>query len=160
MIYLWAKQHSSWVLYWWNLIEPLDVCWWHLRVLSKCMWVAKYTRCVSGLCRIAWMQHNCLRDVWDQESKKHGHPVAETGGQSVKSVTHYKYLGIVLDTELSDDRHSETTGASGLYRLQEVSREFLFPMFERSEKCIFSFCSFCTFMYASQLWCNFRKADT
>jgi len=26
------------------------------------------------------------------------------GGQNVKSVNHYKYLGIVLDAELSDDK--------------------------------------------------------
>ena len=102
MIYLWTKQHSSWVLYWWNLIEPLDVCWWHLCVLSKCTLVAKYTRSVSGWCRIAWnyfqLQQNCLYDGW--ECKKHGHPIADT----VKSVSRYKYLGIVLDIELSDNK--------------------------------------------------------
>jgi len=42
-------------------------CWWYLCVLSKCTLVAKYTRCVSGLCRIAWkyfqLQQSCLYDV-------------------------------------------------------------------------------------------------
>ena len=31
-------------------------------------------------------------------------PVLKLGGQYVKSVDHYKYLGIVLDTELSEDK--------------------------------------------------------
>jgi len=32
----------------------LDVCWWYLCVLSKCTLVAKNTRCVPGIWRIAW----------------------------------------------------------------------------------------------------------
>ena len=31
-------------------------------------------------------------------------PVLKLGGQYVKSVDQYKYLGILLDTELSDDK--------------------------------------------------------
>jgi len=31
-------------------------------------------------------------------------PLLTLGGQNVKLVNHYKYLGIVLDTELSDDK--------------------------------------------------------
>ena len=31
-------------------------------------------------------------------------PILKLGGQYVKSVDQYKYLGIVLDTELSDDK--------------------------------------------------------
>jgi len=31
-------------------------------------------------------------------------PLLTLGGQSVKSVTHYKYFEIVLDTELSDGK--------------------------------------------------------
>jgi len=31
-------------------------------------------------------------------------PLLKLGGQYVKSVDQYKYLGIVLDTELSDDK--------------------------------------------------------
>ena len=31
-------------------------------------------------------------------------PVLKLGGQYVKSVNQYKYLGIVLDTKLSDDK--------------------------------------------------------
>jgi len=31
-------------------------------------------------------------------------PLLKLGGQNVKSVDQYKYLGIVLDTELSDDK--------------------------------------------------------
>jgi len=49
------------------IFEPLDVCWGYLCVLSKYTRVAKNTRCVSGLCRIAWnyfqQQQHCLYDV-------------------------------------------------------------------------------------------------
>jgi len=31
-------------------------------------------------------------------------PLLALGDQNVKSVNHYKYLGIVLDTDLSDDK--------------------------------------------------------
>jgi len=34
------------------------------------------------------------------------------GGKNLKSFTRYKYLGIVLDAELPDDRHSETSAIS------------------------------------------------
>ena len=49
-------------------------------------------------------------------------PLLKLGGQYVKSVDQYKYLGIVLDTELSDDkRHSETTAISILCSKQTAS---------------------------------------
>ena len=51
-----------------------------------------------------------------------------TGGKNLKSVTHYKYLGIVLGAELPDDRHSETTAISILCRKQAAG--LLFPMFK------------------------------
>jgi len=35
-------------------------------------------------------------------------PLLTMGGQNVRSVNHYKYLGIVLDTELSDDKDTQT----------------------------------------------------
>jgi len=45
-----------------QLIFANDIC-----VLSKCSLVAKYSRCVLGLRRIAWnyfqLQQNCLYDV-------------------------------------------------------------------------------------------------
>ena len=31
-------------------------------------------------------------------------PLLTSGGQNVKSVNQYKYLGIILDAELSDDK--------------------------------------------------------
>jgi len=35
-------------------------------------------------------------------------PLLTVGVQKVKSVSHYKYLGIVRDTELSDDKDIQT----------------------------------------------------
>ena len=44
-----------------HLMFADDIC---MYVFSKCMWVAKYARCVSDLCRIAWnyfqLYQNCL----------------------------------------------------------------------------------------------------
>jgi len=67
--------------------------------------------------------------------------------QRVKSVSHYKDLGIVWDAGPRWIRYLDTTAMS---------------------KASFSWCSnavknilfhyFCTPMYASQLWCDFRKA--
>jgi len=58
-------------------------------------------------------------------------PLFKLGGQYVKSVDQYKYLGIVLDTELSDDKDIQRQlrykycGANKL-------RTFLFPIFKCS----------------------------
>jgi len=55
-------------------------------------------------CRIAWeyfhLQQDCLYDVKAKRIKSTGTPLLILGGQNVKSVNWYKYLGIVLDTEL------------------------------------------------------------
>ena len=39
-----------------------------------------------------------------KSAKSTATPLLKLGGQYVKSVDQYKYLGIVLDTELSDDK--------------------------------------------------------
>jgi len=74
------------------------------------------------------------------------------GGKSQKSVNQYKYLGAVLNTELSDDRDN-----CDINSVQQTSCE---PLFFRCSNAVNNvhFCSFCTPMYASQLWCNFRKS--
>jgi len=55
-------------------------------------------------------------------------PLLALGGQNVKYVNHYKYLVVILDTELSDGRHSETTAIPILYSKQAAS--LFFPMFK------------------------------
>ena len=81
--------------------------------------------------------------------------VLKLGGQYVKSVDQYKYLGIVLDTEVSDNK--------------DIQRQLQYQYFAANKlRASFSRCSnlvknvlsrsFCTPMYASQLWCNFRKS--
>jgi len=69
----------------------------------------KYTRCVSGWCRIAWnyfqLQQNCLYMMLKAKSaKRTAVPPLTLGVLKVKYVSCYKYLGIVLDIELSDDK--------------------------------------------------------
>ena len=82
-------------------------------------------------------------------------PVLKLGGQYVNSVDQYKYLGIVLDAELSDDKDIQRQ-----LRYQYCAANKLRDSFSRCSNAVKNvlFCSFCTPMYASQLWCNFRKS--
>ena len=82
-------------------------------------------------------------------------PVLKLGGQYVNSVDQYKYLGIVLDTELSDDKDIQRQ-----LRYQYCAANKLRASFSRCSNAVKNvlFCSFSTPMYASQLWCNFRNS--
>jgi len=75
--------------------------------------------------------------------------------QYVKSVEQYKYLGIVWDTELLDDKDIQRQ-----LRYQYCATNKLRAFFSRCSSAVKNvlFRSFCTPMYASQLWCNFRKS--
>ena len=77
------------------------------------------------------------------------------GGQSVKSVNHYKYLAIVLDTQLSDDKDIQRQ-----LRYQYCAANKLRASFSRRSNTVKNvlFRSFCKSMYASKLWCDFKKA--
>jgi len=82
-------------------------------------------------------------------------PLLTLGGQNVKSVNHYKYLGIVLNTELSNDKNIQRQ-----LRYQYCAANKLRASLSRCSNAVENvlFCSFCTPMYAIQLWCNFRKS--
>ena len=90
-----------------------------------------------------------------KSAKSTATPVLKLGGQYVKSVNQYKYLGIVLDTELSDDKDIPRQ-----LRYQYCAANKLRASFSRCSKAVKNvlFRSFSTPMYASQLWCNFRKS--
>jgi len=78
-------------------------------------------------------------------------------GKTLKSVNQYKYVGAVLSTEhwaLRWQKHSETTAIKILCSKQAVS--LFFPMFKCSKNVLFR--SFCTPIYASQIWWIFRKS--
>jgi len=77
------------------------------------------------------------------------------GCQNVKSVIHYKHLGIMLDTEFSDDKDIQRQ-----LRYQYCAANKLRASFSRCANAVKNvLClSFCTSMCASQLWCNFRKS--
>ena len=79
------------------------------------------------------------------------------GGQYVKSVDQYKYPEIVLDTELSDDKDIQKQ-----LRYHYCAANKLRASFSWCSNGVKNvrFCCFCTPMYASQLWCNFRKSCT
>jgi len=76
----------------------------------------------------------------------------QLGGQNVKSVNQYKYLGI---TELSDDKDIQRQ-----LRYQYCAANKLRASFSRCSNAVKNvlFRSFCTPMHASHLWCNFRNS--
>jgi len=81
--------------------------------------------------------------------------ILSLGGQNVKSVNHYKYLWIQLDTELSDDKDIQRQ-----LRYQHCAARKLRASFSQCSYAVryVLFRSFSMSMYASQLWCNFRNS--
>ena len=102
---------------------------------------------------------NCNKTVCMTFKAKNGKstatPVSKLGGQYVNSVDQYKYLGILLDTEISDDKDIQRQ-----LRYQYCAAKKLRASFSRCSNAVKNvlFRSFCTPMYASQLRCNFRKS--
>jgi len=90
-----------------------------------------------------------------KRAKSTATPVFKLGGQYVKSVDQYKCLGILLDTELSDHKDIQRQ-----LRHQYCAANKLRAAFSRCSNAVKNvlFCSFSTPMYASHLWCNFRKS--
>jgi len=123
------------------------------------MLVARNARCVPGVCRIAWhyfqLEQNLCMTFKAKSAKSTASPLLKLGGQYVKSIDQYKYLGIVLDTELSDDKDIQRQ-----LRYQYCAANKLRASFSQCsnpvKNVLFPF--FCTSMYASELWCNFRKS--
>ena len=74
--------------------------------------------------------------------------VLKLGGQYVKSVDQYKYLGILLDTELPDDKDIQRQ-----LRYQYCAANKLRASFSHCSNAVKNilFCSCSTPMYASQL---------
>ena len=75
-------------------------------------------------------------------------PVLKLGGQYVNSVDQYKYLGIVLDTELSDDKDIQRQ-----LRYQYCAAKKLQASLSHCSNAVKNvlFRSFCKPVYASQL---------
>ena len=90
-----------------------------------------------------------------KRAKSTATPIFKLGGQYVKSVDQYKYLGILLDTELSDDNDIQRQ-----LRYQYCAANKLRSSFSRCSNAVQNvlFRSFSTPICASQLWCNFRKS--
>jgi len=65
-------------------------------------------------------------------------PLLTLGCQNVKSVNQYKYLGIVLDTELSDDKDIQRQLRYQYCAANKLPSLF-FPTLECSQKRTFSF---------------------
>ena len=90
-----------------------------------------------------------------KSAKSTATPVLKLGGQYVKYVDQYKYLGILLDSELSDNKDIQRQ-----LRYQYCAANKQRASYTRCSHAVKNvlFHSFCTPMYASQLWCNFRKS--
>ena len=82
-------------------------------------------------------------------------PLLKLGGQYAKSVYHYKYLGIVLDAELSDDKDIQKQLWYQYYAANKLRASF--SRCSNPVKNVI-FRSFRTPTHASQIWCNFRKS--
>ena len=102
---------------------------------------------------------NCYKTVCmtfkAKSAKSTAAPVLKLGGQYVNSVDQHKYLGLLLDTELSDDKDIQRQ-----LRYQYCAANKLRVSFSRCSNAVKNVLlrSFCTPMYAFQLWCNFRKS--
>jgi len=90
-----------------------------------------------------------------KSAKSTATPLFKLGGQYVKSVDQCKYLGIVLDTELTDDKDNQRQ-----LRYQYCAANKLRASFSRCSNAVKNvlFRSFCTPMYASPLLCNFSSS--
>ena len=89
-----------------------------------------------------------------KRAKSTATPVLKLGGQYKKSVDQYKYLGILLDTELSHDKDIQRQ----LRYQYNCAANMLRASFSRCSNAVKNvlFHSFSTPMYACQLWCNFK----
>ena len=83
-----------------------------------------------------------------KRAKSTATPVLKLGGQYIKCVDQYKYLGILLDTELSDDKDIQRQ-----LRYQYCAANKLRASFSLCSNAVKNvlFRSFCTPMYVSQL---------
>ena len=122
---------------------------------------ARWLQRILDVCQAYAESHgiilNCNKTVCmtfeAKSAKSTATPVLKLGGQYGNSVDQYKCLGILLDIELSDDKDYQRQ-----LRYQYYAANKLRASFSRSNavKNVL-FRSFCTPMYAFQLWCNFRK---
>ena len=81
----------------------------------------------------------------------------QMGGKNLKSVNLYKYLGATVYWILSSQMTKTFRDNCDKNIVQQRSCEPLFPDVQMQSKTNF-FRSFCTPMYASQIWWNFRKS--
>jgi len=125
--------------------------------------IVRWLQIILDVCQAYAESHgiifNCNKTVcmmfMPKRAKSTVTPLLTMGCQNVKSVKQYKYLGIVLDTELSDDKDIQKQP-----QYQYCAANKLWASFSRCSNAVKNvlFRSFCTPTYASHLWCNFRKS--
>ena len=94
---------------------------WLQRILDVCQAYAESHGIVLNCNKTVCMTFKAKR------AKSTATPVLTLGSQYVKSVDQYKYLGIVLDTELSDDKDIQRQ-----LRYQYCAASLFFPLFKCS----------------------------
>jgi len=119
---------------------------WLQRILDVCQAYAESHGIIFNCNKTVCMTFTAKR------AKSTATPVLKLGGQYVKAIDQYKYLGILLDTELSDDNNIQIQRQ---LRYQYCAANKLRASFSRCSnhnavKNVL-FRSFFTPMYASQL---------
>ena len=118
----------------------------------------KYYRCVPGVCRNGII-FNCNKTVCmtfkAKSAKSTATPVLKLGGQYVKCVDQYQYLGMywILSSQMTKTFRDNCD----INIVQQTSCELPFSRCSNAVKNVL-IRSFSRPMYASQLWCNFRKS--
>jgi len=94
---------------------------------------------------------NCNKTVClkfkGKNAKSTGTPLLALGDKNVKSVNQYKYLGIALDAELSDDKDIQRQQRCYQYCAANKQQTFFSRCSNAVKNVLFR--SFCTPMYAS-----------
>jgi len=108
---------------------------------SSVRWLQRILDVCQAYAELHGIIFNCSKTVCMtfevKSAKSTVTPLLTLGGQNVKSVKQYKYLGTVSNIELSDDKDVQRQ-----LRYQHCAANKLrafFPMFKRNCKCTFSF---------------------
>ena len=102
---------------------------WLQRILDVCQAYAESHGIIFN-----WNKTVCMT-FKAMSAKSTATPVLKLGGQYVKSVDQYKYLGILLDTELSDDKTFRDNCDINI--VQQTSCGPLFPVVQMQLKTYF-----------------------
>ena len=126
------------MLYWWSPVQPLDVCWVFCPSVRGWQSILDVCQAYTKSHGIIFNCSNTLCVTFKAKTVKSTVIPLLTLVYRVKSIFHYKYLGIVLDVELSDDKDFQRQLRYQYCAANKLRASFS-RFFEFSEKCTFSF---------------------